>query len=1373
MLTSRFPSNNFGVEEFMLENCLEALPLAPEELSLLCSASILFNERTEVQLFSVELLCGLASVGGEEILGSDSHVDALLWISQYTNSENVSSLLQDLWKEKTLSLEAFQIITNFLETSERGVRVAAGKSYGDALTRSAAVAEEQFILLSLKYDEMLPAKLVKQLDTAIVDSKQSSKLLMKSKPKLSQVDTDQKRYCRESIALAIRSICGSKGLSQSFVWTLLNFLIEKGVADSEADVRIIMTESAQVLMRSYGDRELGTLINFFEQVLERKPGKDEDITVYDSRHAASIILLGTLARHIQSLDNVLIKIVDMLIHSLQIPSESVQRSVSDCLLSICPNLKGTEYGTKVLETLLIRVLTGKTYGDRRGAAIALAALVKGYGLSALRQFNLISKLKDACSSGNLNSRQGALFAFEFLAERLTILFEPYVGGIVDILLACFSHSSDHVREAAAAATKVIMSKLTPHGIKQLLNPILSTLNTDTQWKSRQEAIKMLSIIVNCAPKQVAVSLPQIVSLLVRGTSDPHPKIKEAAKVALHGVSAVIRNPEIAGVGSTLLHALTDPANRTKDALEALLEIEFMHSIDPPSLALLMPILSRALKDRSADLKRKSAAITGNIIAMVNDSNALTGYVANLVVGLKDCLIDPTPDVRANGAKALGNLYNGLQNIEGSLKDILTWLFDTLQSEMSPVERSGKISPLSFRMLVIVSLLGAAQGLAEICGLCNDLAKRESLIERVLSLRNNFSPFAREGIMWFLSFLPSTLKEQAALYLDTSLPIILDGFHDEVDAVREVSIRAGKILITVLGLRHAVHIARILVTGLYKDDYKIRLYSSQLIGDLLLLLGDVKVGLNAFSEVDEGDDEGGEQLGATKILSRIRERLGKQLTDEVLASLYLVRSDFAVAVRQHALQIWKAIVANTPRTLIEIMPILIGIIVSHLSSVEEDLRLISGRCVGELVSKLGDRVLPEIIRPLEDGFQQSSEEARLGICTGLTEILTACSRKQAEDYIAVLIRTVHCALSDDAKEVSHQGAKAFMILYRLVGSVAVDQIVPVMIKDLASTTRDKAQKAKILRGLREIVCLKPREMLEYLLPLLLISPMTLPSAEALASILEVAGTYTYHHFHSIISLTIQELFSCESEQTDLAREKYQALRNLVITIVSSTDQTGLHQLVLELGRHVEHESNLKRRRWGCFFYELFFQSSSKAEYEEYLPLILKQLLSRITDSDLNVVMALKDCLTSMVSHIALEKFLPHVDFMRNCIASNISTARHKTGSQNIETSLQYFSLPKSLEPFLTLFLYGLVHGNTQAKEISAEIIGTLCSLALPEVLKPTLIKTVGPLIRILGERHPSTVKSAILTVSVISISHRAVIIHPDRLLCSCWKEEDRT
>ena len=75
-------------------------------------------------------------------------------------------------------------------------------------------------------------------------------------------------------------------------------------------------------------------------------------------------------------------------------------------------------------------------------------MVKGMGIASLKQHDVVPRLKELCEKGDVNARQGALGAFECLSNRLGLLFEPYITTIVPILLKSFSHSSDHVREAA-------------------------------------------------------------------------------------------------------------------------------------------------------------------------------------------------------------------------------------------------------------------------------------------------------------------------------------------------------------------------------------------------------------------------------------------------------------------------------------------------------------------------------------------------------------------------------------------------------------------------------------------------------------------------------------------------------------------------------------------------------------------------------------------------------------------------------------------------------------------------------------------------------------------------------------------------------------
>jgi hypothetical protein len=104
-------------------------------------------------------------------------------------------------------------------------------------------------------------------------------------------------------------------------------------------------------------------------------------------------------------------------------------------------------------------------------------------------------------------------------------------------------------------------------------------------------------------------------------------------------------------------------------------------------------------------------------------------------------------------------------------------------------------------------------------------------------------------------------------------------------------------------------------------------------------------------------------------------LGSERRNRVLAGLYMGRSDVALLVRQAALHVWKVVVTNTPRTLREILSTLFNLLLSCLASSVYDKRQVAARTLGDLVRKLGERVLPEIIPILEDGLNSDEPDTR--------------------------------------------------------------------------------------------------------------------------------------------------------------------------------------------------------------------------------------------------------------------------------------------------------------------------------------------------------------------------------------------------------------
>ncbi|KAI8120076.1 eIF-2-alpha kinase activator GCN1 [Lucilia cuprina] len=132
-----------------------------------------------------------------------------------------------------------------------------------------------------------------------------------------------------------------------------------------------------------------------------------------------------------------------------------------------------------------------------------------------------------------------------------------------------------------------------------------------------------------------------------------------------------------GSGADAAQSSRRPFQKILHCLQSLLQTKFVHFIDAPSLALIMPVVQRAFMDRSTRTRKMAAQLL---------EIYLTPYLPNIIPGLKMSLLDPVPEVRAVSARALGAM------------DLLPWLMQTLTSESSSVDRSG-----------------AAQGLSEVVG----------------------------------------------------------------------------------------------------------------------------------------------------------------------------------------------------------------------------------------------------------------------------------------------------------------------------------------------------------------------------------------------------------------------------------------------------------------------------------------------------------------------------------------------------------------------------------------------------------------------------------------------------------------------------------
>jgi len=208
------------------------------------------------------------------------------------------------------------------------------------------------------------------------------------------------------------------------------------------------------------------------------------------------------------------------------------------------------------------------------------------------------------------------------------------------------------------------------------------------------------------------------------------------------------------------------------ALNILLDTNFVHAIDAPSLSLLIPIIESGLRSPNGESKKKSARVVGHICSLTSNPLDLLPYMEILIPSIKVTLFDPIPEIRASAAKALGTLTKGL-GIEHS-KMILKWLTDTLASpECQVKERSG-----------------AAQGLAEVISF-HGKKFFESRLHGLIDLCNQPEVHLWESYRSLFVYLPASY-EDFEKHLPLVLPIFYEGLYDDNDEIRKLSMRVLKI-----------------------------------------------------------------------------------------------------------------------------------------------------------------------------------------------------------------------------------------------------------------------------------------------------------------------------------------------------------------------------------------------------------------------------------------------------------------------------------------------------------------------------------------------------------------------------------------------------
>ncbi|KAG1731829.1 armadillo-type protein [Suillus paluster] len=1204
-----------------------------------------------------------------------------LWIACHDDDEQNARLANHVWEDNGLDVpeDFLDKLMNYLEHNNAYVRTSAASAIAEAVIywpRKSALTvaalqdfyREKAKILAPEFDEygMVIA---------------------------SSLDRSDPWATRVAVALAFEHLAQS--FTEDQIEPFFVFLVkDEALGDRSPDVCRGMLRAGTAVIDIHGSKRLAGLLSTFEEHLAGPSPANE---TGDQIKEAVVILFGRVARHLDASDPRIPIIVDRLVEALKTPAEQVQIAVSDCLV---PLVKLMGPGVrKLVDHLFEELFNGSKYASRRGAAYGLAGTIKGLGVGAMKEYDVINHLRTAAEDKKrFETRQGAMFAFETLSNTLGRLFEPYITFMLPILLTAFGDTTADVREAAQDAARVIMGNMSGYGVKLILPSLLSGLD-EKQWRSKKGSIELMGMMAYCSPRQLSLSLPIVIPRLTGVLTDTHAQVKAAANKSLKQFGEVINNPEIQALVPTLLKALVDPA-KTTNALSALLKTSFMHYIDHSSLALVIPIIERGLRERGTEGKKRAAQIVGNL-ASLTDSKDFVPYLSSLLPLVHVVLVDPVPEARATAAKALGTLVERLG--EAHFPDVVPGLLRTLKTDTSGVDRQG-----------------AAQGLSEVLsGL--GMERLEGLLPDIIANAQSPRSTVREGFMSLLVYLPATFGARFQPHLPKIISPILSGLSDTEEYVREAAMRAGRMIVTNYSTKAIDLLLPELEQGMFDAGWRIRQSSITLVGELLFKVS----GISGKAEVED-EEVVAEAAAAESSRRALTEVLGEERRNRILSALYLARQDAVNVVRQSSIHIWKALVHNTPRTVREILPELVGQLVKLYSSQEFEQQETATRTTTELSRKSGEKVLGEIFTILHAKSHSPDICTREGVCLMLCDVMESTSDAQREGHENEIINMVRTSLVDDDATVRSAAAKAFDVLQEHLGAKAIDQTIPTLLEALR---QPGAGSDTALQALREVMSVRASTVFPVLIPTLIATPMTVFNARALASLVTVAGNALSKRLIVILGALVKVL---EGGQDDELRNAIdEALRALLASI---EDPEGLNTLMLLLLGWAKNDAP-KRRISSCNLFAVFCEESD-LDSSLYRIDWVRQLVSLFDDQEVPVHTAAWQAFDIFVKSVPKDELESLVVPLRRTIESTGAPGRYVPG----------FSLQKGVAPTVPIIIAGLTTGSNEQRENAAYAIGDLVERTEESAIKPFVVPFTGPLIRVATQAttYPPGVKTAIIS-----------------------------
>jgi elongation factor 3 len=351
--------------------------------------------------------------------------------------------------------------------------------------------------------------------------------------------------------------------------------------------------------------------------------------------------------------------------------------------------KENKQSTKVLEELMSKLSVSKTGDEAKGFSQEIATFINGPIEEHEAPTKAVESLKKMLNSKkDANQRQNACEAIAAIAKHSAVspIVQPYLVQLLPAVLAAVGDKMVPVKVAAQDAALSITKAVNANAVKALIPHFVHSIRNAQKWPEKMTDLECIEALCESAPAQTAFRVPDLIPIVSEAMWDTKPEVKKKAYGTMEKVCALISNKDIERFIPELIKCISKPEN-VPETVHLLGATTFVTDVHEPTLAIMVPLLERGLKERETAIKRKSAVIIDNMCKLVEDPNIVASFLPKLMPQLKenyDNMADPEAREKTKqGLDTLvrvGNVKDGkipevshdgdIETVKGKLKDIL-------------------------------------------------------------------------------------------------------------------------------------------------------------------------------------------------------------------------------------------------------------------------------------------------------------------------------------------------------------------------------------------------------------------------------------------------------------------------------------------------------------------------------------------------------------------------------------------------------------------------------------------------------------------------------------------------------------------------------